>query len=319
MWVIESIGETPNYYQNGKVIHVKFNSPILSQFLAPLGHAEQKYIPRPFFNLCKRQLEILYKAMMAGDGDKVGQRKFWTSSARLKDDFQELLLRIGYAGICQVRDRQGHEHPGPQGKMIHTNYPSWTIGIWKERLTPRVSPGQAKRINPSTLVREEVLAYQGMVYCVQVPSGVVYVRRNGKAVWCGNSPPYWDMLHAKGAETQKKRRSTTDLDVFYSDDPNDVGNLHDYEEFLVKLVAIYKGLKPLLQEKAYLTIIVKNVKKGGKIYPLAWDLGRELGKVYMLKDEKIWLQNNQRLAPYGLGSAWVSNTFHHYCLQFRNE
>jgi DNA modification methylase len=133
------------------------------------------------------------------------------------------------------------------------------------------------------------------------------------------SPPYWDMLHAKGAATQKKRRSTADLDVFYSDDPNDVGNLHDYEEFVTKLVAIYTGLKPLLREKAYLTIIVKNVKKGGKIYPLAWDLGRELGKVYTLKDEKLWLQDNQRLAPYGLGSAWVSNTFHHYCLQFRNE
>jgi DNA modification methylase len=133
------------------------------------------------------------------------------------------------------------------------------------------------------------------------------------------SPPYWDMLHARGAATQKKRRSAEELDVFYSDDPNDVGNLHDYEEFLEKLVNIYKGLKPLLREKAYLTIIVKNVKKGGKIYPLAWDLARELGKTYTLKDEKLWLQDNQRLAPYGLGSAWVSNTFHHYCLQFRNE
>jgi DNA modification methylase len=133
------------------------------------------------------------------------------------------------------------------------------------------------------------------------------------------SPPYWDMLHAKGAETQKKRRADSDLDVFYSDDPNDVGNLHDYEEFLSKLVAIYAGLKPLLREKAYLTIIVKNVKKSGKIYPLAWDLARELGKTFTLKDEKLWLQDNQSLAPYGLGSAWVSNTFHHYCLQFRND
>jgi DNA modification methylase len=133
------------------------------------------------------------------------------------------------------------------------------------------------------------------------------------------SPPYWDMLHAKGAGTQKKRRDASELDMFYSDDPHDLGNLPDYDVFLARLVAIYAGLKPLLREKAYLTIIVKNVKKGGKIYPLAWDLGRELGRVYTLKDEKLWLQDNQRLAPYGLGSAWVSNTFHHYCLQFRNE
>jgi len=133
------------------------------------------------------------------------------------------------------------------------------------------------------------------------------------------SPPYWDMLHAKGAETQKKRRAIAELDVHYSDDPNDLGNISHYEEFLEKLVNIYKGLKPILCEKAYLTIIVKNVKKGGKIYPLAWDIARELGKTYTLKDEKIWVQDNQRLAPFGLGSAWVSNTFHHYCLQFRNE
>jgi DNA modification methylase len=133
------------------------------------------------------------------------------------------------------------------------------------------------------------------------------------------SPPYWDMLHARGAATQKKRRAASDLDVIYSDDPNDLGNLHDYDEFVEKLVRIYGGLKPLLREKAYLTIIVKNVKKGGRIYPLAWDIARELGKTYTLKDEKIWCQDNQPLAPYGLGSAWVSNTFHHYCLQFRND
>jgi len=133
------------------------------------------------------------------------------------------------------------------------------------------------------------------------------------------SPPYWDMLHAKGAATQKKRRETDAMDVVYSDNPNDLGNMHEYDEFLARLVAIYSGLKPLLREKAYLTIIVKNVKKGGRIYPIAWDLARELGRVYTLKDEKLWLQDNQRLAPFGLGSAWVSNTFHHYCLQFRND
>jgi DNA modification methylase len=133
------------------------------------------------------------------------------------------------------------------------------------------------------------------------------------------SPPYWDMLHARGAETQKNRRDQVELDVFYSDDPHDLGNIHDYEEFIQRLAAIYAGLQPCLKPGAYLTIIVKNVKKGGKIYPLAWDLARRLSLTYTLKDERIWCQDNQRLAPYGLGNAWVSNTFHHYCLQFRND
>lgn len=133
------------------------------------------------------------------------------------------------------------------------------------------------------------------------------------------SPPYWDMLHARGAETQHLRRNTPDLDVFYSNDPQDLGNIHDYDEFLHSLACIYISLQPLLRPRAYLTVIVKNVKKGGRIYPLAWDLARLLSQTYTLKDEKIWCQDNQRLAPYGLGNAWVSNTFHHYCLQFRND
>lgn len=133
------------------------------------------------------------------------------------------------------------------------------------------------------------------------------------------SPPYWDMLHAKGAKTQKKRRKDSDLDVVYSDNPRDVGNIHDYEVFLDQLVEIYAAIKPFIRHRAYLTIIVKNVKKGGKIYPLAWDLAKRLGQIYTLKDEKIWCQDNIRLFPYGMGNAWVSNTFHHYCLQFRNE
>ena len=46
------------------------------------------------------------------------------------------------------------------------------------------------------------------------------------------SPPYWDMLHAKGAQTQSRRRTARDLDVFYSEDARDVGNIRDYEGFL---------------------------------------------------------------------------------------
>lgn len=133
------------------------------------------------------------------------------------------------------------------------------------------------------------------------------------------SPPYWDMLRMRGAQTQRKRRTSQGLDVFYSDHPRDLGNITDYGAFLDQLVSIYAGLKPFLSKHAYLTIIVKNVKKGGKIYPLAWDLAHRLQQFYTLKDERIWCQDDIPLAPYGLGSTWVSNTFHHYCLQFRHE
>lgn len=133
------------------------------------------------------------------------------------------------------------------------------------------------------------------------------------------SPPYWNMLHARGAETQQKRRSSASLDVVYSDDPSDLGNVDDYDEFLERLVQIYRGMMHHLKPRAYITIIVKNLKKGGTIYPLAWDLARHLSTFLSLKDERIWLQDNVPLAPYGMGNAWVSNIHHHYCLQFRYE
>lgn len=136
--------------------------------------------------------------------------------------------------------------------------------------------------------------------------------------YCITSPPYWDMLHEDGFETQKGRKDAG-LDVVYSDNQDDLGNIHDYEEFLDGICRVYEKVHGVLKEKGYLTVIVKNVKKKGKIYPLAWDIGKRLDGLYTLKDEKIWCQDDQKLAPYGYRYAWVSNTMHHYCLNFRKE
>ncbi|MBN2207730.1 MAG: site-specific DNA-methyltransferase [Candidatus Coatesbacteria bacterium] len=136
--------------------------------------------------------------------------------------------------------------------------------------------------------------------------------------YCITSPPYWDMLRQKGAQTQRKR-AEAELDVFYSSDESDLGNIAEYSRFIDEVVDIFIKVRSLMRDRAYLTVIVKNVKKKGKVYPLAWDLGKRLGEIFALKDERIWCQGDQRLAPYGIGSAWVSNTFHHYCLNFRKE
>lgn len=74
-----------------------------------------------------------------------------------------------------------------------------------------------------------------------------------------------------------------------------------------------------MKNHGYLVIIVKNVKKKGKLYPIAWDLARELGKLYTLKDEKIWIQDKIGLSPYGYPHSWASNILHHYCLVFQKE
>jgi DNA modification methylase len=134
--------------------------------------------------------------------------------------------------------------------------------------------------------------------------------------YCITSPPYWDMLLEKGFETQEERKRR-ELDVYYSDEPRDLGNIHSYDRFLDELEVIYRKVYDLLKPQSYLTIIVKNIKKKSIMYPLAWDIGKRLSKFFTLKDEKIWCQNDIKLAPYGYGRAWVSNTVHHYCLNFR--
>ena len=136
------------------------------------------------------------------------------------------------------------------------------------------------------------------------------------ADYCITSPPYWDMLNMKGAKTQKERKEKG-LDVSYSEDNSDLGNIENYDLFVGELINIYIKVINFIKPGGYMTVILKNVKKKSKNYPLAWDVARELGKYIDLKDEKIWCQDNQSLMPYGLGSSWVSNTLHHYCLNFK--
>lgn len=192
------------------------------------------------------------------------------------------------------------------GIELNPNYAEIARGMLKKL---RASMGDASQQIKSEIITGDAADIAKHVIAHKIPQ-IDYVI---------TSPPYWDMLHAHGAGTQKNRRRVDELDTFYSRDPKDLGNISDYDKFIERLGEIYKDLQPFLKSKAYLTIIVKNIKKGGRIYPLAWDLARILAETYSLKDEKIWCQDNIRLAPYGLGNAWVSNTFHHYCLQFRNE
>ncbi len=130
------------------------------------------------------------------------------------------------------------------------------------------------------------------------------------------SPPYWDMLNMKGAEYQARRKEMG-LQLNYSDDNKDLGNLSVYEEFINDLCEIYFNLFDILKEGGIMTIIVKNIKKKGKNYPFAYDLSEILQKQYILLPEVFWCQDDINLAPYGYGNTFVSNTFHQYCLNFQ--
>lgn len=131
------------------------------------------------------------------------------------------------------------------------------------------------------------------------------------------SPPYWDSL--KRNTLRQKKRKKNGLDTEYSSNNKNFENIKEYDDFVNGLVEYYSFLKPWLKQKGYLTVIVNNIYKNSKLFPLAFDLASKLGKYYVLKDEQIWCQNDKPLIALGVNSAYVSNRHHIYCLIFRNE
>lgn len=136
------------------------------------------------------------------------------------------------------------------------------------------------------------------------------------------SPPYWNMLRKSrgGNESVHKQRQENGLKQYYSEFENDLGNIEDYDEYIDAVCKILIGLKPVLCKKAYITVVVQNMRDiDGAMKPIAWDLARGLSSDYELRQEMIWCQNNKKLGCWGYPTTYVSNVHHHYCLILQND
>lgn len=135
------------------------------------------------------------------------------------------------------------------------------------------------------------------------------------------SPPYWNQLDRNSI--RQKERKQKGFDTKYSDAENDLGNIKSYEEFIEAQAQIFDQVYDVTKPNGYLTIITNNVYCEGKLFPLAFDTAISLTKrgekSWVLKDEKIWLQDDKKLIALGVNSAWVGNRHHQYCLIFRKE
>jgi DNA modification methylase/predicted metal-binding protein len=147
-----------------------FSNKQLFFYFKKFGKTFDKFIPRHFKDLSKRQLNILYNALMIGDGHttKKGDfRIYYTSNPQLRDDVSEILIKLGYCPTIIKRIRNNSKNP------------SYDVYRRKSK-TKKIIVG--KHISKKQ--------YKGYVYCVEVPSHIIYVERNGKCCWCGNSYPY---------------------------------------------------------------------------------------------------------------------------------
>ncbi len=135
------------------------------------------------------------------------------------------------------------------------------------------------------------------------------------------SPPYWNQLERNSI--RQKNRKDLGLDTKYSKNKNDIGNVKDYDEFIEIQAQIFDQVYDVMKVGGYLTIITNNVYFKGELFPLAYDTAISLTKrgkkSWVLKDEKIWLQDDKPLIALGVNNAWVGNRHHQYCLIFRKE
>lgn len=160
----------------GKITGISFNSATLCNHLKQFGKCRDKFIPRNLLNACFAARKILFDSLIAGDGHYYAESDNWTYttlSKQLADNVQELALSLGLSASVKNKDRLF--------KYPHKNFLTtvWTVGIGHHR--------SVKIKNWPGIVGHYRRLYSGTVYCATLPSGLVYIRRNGKCLLTGNS------------------------------------------------------------------------------------------------------------------------------------
>lgn len=164
-----------NYHYDGKNFNIENKD--LYNFCVRFGKCDEKYIPRNLLELSPKYLTILKDWLIKGDGhvQKDGHEIYYTTSKRLVDDFQELVIKLGLSGNIKIKDNDGGTI---DGRKINSKKTLYELYIRKGKYKYFCKTGES-------YINKEF--YDGKVYCVEVPSHVIKVRRNGCEVWCGNS------------------------------------------------------------------------------------------------------------------------------------
>lgn len=127
------------------------------------------------------------------------------------------------------------------------------------------------------------------------------------------SPPYWDILSQERTADGRPTQNYVDLE-------GNIGAIKDYGEFLQALGDIYCLVYQTLKPGAYFCVVVMDVRKGDRLYPLHSDLAAKMQEIGFLYDDLIiWdrRQEYNNLRPLGYPSVFRINRIHEYILIFR--
>lgn len=138
------------------------------------GKSGTKYVPDHVKSLPPEQIKIFLDAFRVGDGTihkRTGQSTYFSTSKKMIDDIQELLLKCGIVGNVRAVKSKGTKSIGGYTR----NSDIYFIAERVKKIDYYVDKRNITKV-----------PYKGKVYCVEVPNHIIYVRRNGKAFWCGN-------------------------------------------------------------------------------------------------------------------------------------
>lgn len=178
-------GLNPRYSSDGGVTVLNEQ---LYNLLRPIGDKYSKHIPDEIKDLPPPLLREILEYYARGDGThevddaEVGSTRVrcQTSSPRLRDDLMEISLKAGLECNYVV-----HVEPGSTAVIVGPDGLQRTITrtATNYRLSILYRGGETRVDKPRVEAWED---YSGTVWCVTVQNHVIYVRRNGKAMWCGN-------------------------------------------------------------------------------------------------------------------------------------
>lgn len=216
--------------------------------LQQFGKAWQKFVPALILEATHHQLEIFFHYYYLGDGAACASTKqCFTVSRALADHLTEIGQKLGYAPTVWTR-KAGNGQIGDRHITAREGY--------------MVSFAEAKATKGW---QAEWVDYDGPIACVCVPNKFLYVRRNGKACWSGNTEgnipeaiaqvpdgwtmqqiaefqAWWDSLNEGNSAQKRKMRFIPKLDniVF----PKGDILKDEYDEWLARLICFAFSLSP---------------------------------------------------------------------------
>jgi hypothetical protein len=162
------------------------NDRRLWKYLKPLGKSYEKHIPTELKNVSPKYLKNLFDWFKIGDGRTIGdynQSDVFSTSEKLIDDLQELLIKCGLSGNVRKEnrkfDRYITDYNGEPRLIKGENS--------RDMYFLNISKPKGIYLDKRFLKVYEENNTDGFVYSVDVPNHTYYVRSNKKCHWTGNS------------------------------------------------------------------------------------------------------------------------------------